>query len=82
MEVDAPRTGKRTTKFIVGYIPQSRVLVEQKGWVIVLTRGFTQSDVSLLSPYQQARRYGAYLPQSEQPGGSWCATSRPLRSTT
>ena len=67
VEVDDPRTGKRTTKFIDGYIPQTRVLVEQKGRDIVLTRGYKQSDGSLLSPYQQARRYGAYLPQSEQP---------------
>ena len=67
VEVDDPRTGKRTTKFIDGYIPQTRVLVEQKGKDIVLTRGYKQSDGSLLSPYQQARRYGAYLPQSEQP---------------
>lgn len=67
MEVDDTRTGKRTTKFIDGYIPQTRVLVEQKGRDIVLTRGYKQSDGSLLSPYQQARRYGAYLPQSEQP---------------
>ncbi len=67
VEVDDTRTGKRTTKFIDGYIPQTRVLVEQKGRDIVLTRGYKQSDGSLLSPYQQARRYGAYLPQSEQP---------------
>lgn len=67
VEVDDPRTGKRTTKFIDGYIPQTRVLVEQKSKDIVLTRGYKQSDGSLLSPYQQARRYGAYLPQSEQP---------------
>lgn len=67
VEVDDPRTGKRTTKFIDVYIPQTRVLVEQKGKDIVLTRGYKQSDGSLLSPYQQARRYGAYLPQSEQP---------------
>ena len=67
VEVDDPRTGKSTTQFIDGYIPQTRVLVEQKGKDIVLTRGYKQSDGSLLSPYQQARRYGAYLPQSEQP---------------
>lgn len=67
VEVDDTRTGKSTTKFIDGYIPQTRVLVEQKGKDIVLTRGYKQSDGSLLSPYQQARRYGAYLPQSEQP---------------
>ena len=32
-----------------------------------LRKGYRQSDGSLLSPYQQARRYGGYLPQSEQP---------------
>ena len=67
VEVDDPKTGKSTTKFIDGYIPQTRVLIEQKGMGIDLRKGYRQSDGSLLSPYQQARRYGGYLPQSEQP---------------
>ena len=67
VEVDDPKTGKSTTKFIDGYIPQTRVLIEQKGMDIDLRKGYRQSDGSLLSPYQQARRYGGYLPQSEQP---------------
>lgn len=67
VEVDDPKTGKSTTKFIDGYIPQTRVLIEQKGQDVDLHKGYRQSDGSLLSPYQQARRYGGYLPQSEQP---------------
>ena len=67
VEVDDPKTGKSTIKFIDGYIPQTRVLIEQKGQDVDLHKGYRQSDGSLLSPYQQARRYGGYLPQSEQP---------------
>lgn len=67
VEVDDTKTGKSTTKFIDGYIAQTRVLIEQKGQDIDLRKGYKQSDGSLLSPYQQARRYGGYLPQSEQP---------------
>ena len=67
VEVDDTRTGKSTTKFIDGYIAQTRVLIEQKGQDIDLSKGYKQSDGSLLSPYQQARRYGGYLPQPEQP---------------
>lgn len=67
VEVDDVKTGKSTTKFIDGYIVQTRVLIEQKGQDIDLHKGYKQSDGSILSPYQQARRYGGYLPQSEQP---------------
>lgn len=65
--VDDVKTGKSTTKFIDGYIAATRVLIEQKGAKIDLNRGETQSDGSLLSPYQQARRYGGYLPADQQP---------------
>ena len=67
VEVDDVKTGKRTTKFIDGYLPATRVLIEQKGQDIDLTRGYKQSDGSLLSPYQQARRYGGYMPTNEHP---------------
>lgn len=65
--VDDGRKEKGTTKFIDGYIAKTRVLIEQKGRGIDLTIGYKQSDESFLTPYQQARRYGGYLPQSEQP---------------
>ena len=65
--VDDTKTGKSTTKFIDGYIGATRVLIEQKGVKIDLNKGETQSDGSVLSPYQQARRYGGYLPANQQP---------------
>ncbi len=67
VNVDDVKTGKSTTKFIDGYIGETRVLIEQKGAKIDLSKGETQSDGSLLSPYQQARRYGGYLPADQQP---------------
>ena len=67
VEVDDARTGKRTTKFIDGYLPATRVLIEQKGAEIDLRKSYKQSDGSLLTPYQQARRYGGYMPTNEHP---------------
>lgn len=60
-------TGKSSKKFIDGYIPSTRTLIEQKGMKIDLRKGEYQSDGSLLTPYQQARRYGGYLPANEHP---------------
>ena len=65
--VDNMQNGKKTTKFIDGYIPETRVVIEQKGINIDLCKGEKQSDDSLLTPYQQARRYGAYLNDNERP---------------
>lgn len=67
VNVDNTKTGKSNTKFIDGYIGATRVLIEQKGTKIDLNKGETQSDGSMLSPYQQARRYGGYLPANQQP---------------
>lgn len=67
VSVDDTKTGKSTTKFIDGYIGSTRVLIEQKGAKIDLNKGEKQSDGSMLTPYQQARRYGGYLPVSQQP---------------
>ena len=53
--------------YIDGYIRQTRVLIEQKGADIDLRRGYRQSDGSLLTPYQQARRYAGYLPHDMNP---------------
>ncbi len=53
--------------FIDGYIPTTRVLIEQKGSKVDLTAKYRQSDGSELTPYQQARRYAAGLPVSMAP---------------
>ena len=55
------------TSFIDGYIPATRVLIEQKGRDIDLHKGYKQSDGSMLTPYQQARRYAGYLPHDQNP---------------
>jgi hypothetical protein len=55
------------TSFIDGYIESTRVLIEQKGQDIDLRKGYKQSDGSMLTPYQQARRYAGYLPHDMNP---------------
>lgn len=55
------------TSFIDAYLPGTRVLVEQKGCEVDLRKGYRQSDGSLLTPFQQARRYAGYLPHNQNP---------------
>ncbi|MBE7082529.1 MAG: class I SAM-dependent DNA methyltransferase [Clostridiales bacterium] len=45
------------TSFIDGYIPSTKVLIEQKSSKVDLNSGIKQSDGSMLTPYQQALRY-------------------------
>ena len=42
-------------------------MIEQKSVKIDLKKGERQSDGAMLTPFQQGRRYGGYLPQPEQP---------------
>ncbi|MBR0519205.1 hypothetical protein IJJ97_05385, partial [bacterium] len=42
------------TSFIDGYIPETKVLIEQKALGKDLTKPIKQSDGTLLSPFQQA----------------------------
>ncbi len=55
------------TSFIDAYIEQTGVLIEQKGKDVDLKKGYKQSDGSLMTPYQQARRYAGYLPHNKNP---------------
>ena len=55
------------TSFIDGYIKDTHVLIEQKSLGVDLRKGYKQSDGSLLTPYQQARRYAGYLPHNMNP---------------
>ena len=55
------------TSFIDGYIPATRVLIEQKALGKDLNKGIRQSDGSYLSPFQQAKRYITELPVSKHP---------------
>ena len=55
------------TSFIDGYIPETHVLIEQKGIGKDLKKPIRQSDGTLLKPIQQAQRYAAVLPYSQRP---------------
>ena len=55
------------TSFIDGYIPETKVLIEQKSMDIDLEKSYTQSDGTMLTPYQQAKRYASELPYDLRP---------------
>ena len=60
------------TSFIDGVIPSTKVMIEQKGLGKDLNKPIRQSDGSLLSPFQQAKRYITELPVSQHP--RWVVT--------
>lgn len=60
------------TSFIDGYIPSTRVMIEQKSLGKDLRKPIKQSDGSLLNPFQQAKRYVTELPLSQHP--RWIVT--------
>lgn len=60
------------TSFIDGSIPATHVLIEQKGLGKDLNKPIKQSDGTLLTPFQQAKRYAAELPYSMRP--RWIVT--------
>jgi len=55
------------TSFIDAYIPTTKVLIEQKSLDKDLRRAIPQSDGTLLTPFQQAKRYAAEMPYSKRP---------------
>ncbi len=55
------------TSFIDGFIPSTHVLIEQKSLGKDLRAPIKQSDGTLLTPFQQAKRYAAELSYSERP---------------
>ena len=55
-----------STRFIDGYIPETKVLIEQKGKHIDLSKPELQSGGASLTPYNQARRYDNNLPHEEK----------------
>lgn len=60
------------TSFIDASIPATHVLIEQKSIDKELNAAVKQSDGSLLTPFQQAKRYAAELPYSIRP--RWIVT--------
>lgn len=60
------------TSFIDGYIEATHVMIEQKSIDKDLRKGIKQSDGTVLSPFQQAKRYASELPYSKRP--RWIVT--------
>ena len=60
------------TSFIDGFIPTTKVMIEQKSLGKNLGEGIKQSDGSVLNPFQQAKRYASELPYSQRP--RWIVT--------
>lgn len=60
------------TKFIDGYIAETRVLIEQKSLGKDLNKKIPQSGGIMLTPYEQAKRYANNLPVDEMP--RWIVT--------
>ena len=60
------------TSFIDATISATHVLIEQKSTDKDLRKPIKQADSSLLTPFQQAKRYSAELPYSERP--RWIVT--------
>ena len=60
------------TSFIDAMIPKTHVMIEQKALGKNLKAAIKQSDGSLLTPFQQAKRYSAELPYSQRP--RWIVT--------
>lgn len=61
-----------STGFIDAYIPATRVMIEQKSLGKDLEKPIKQSDGSLLTPFQQAKKYIVGLKLSEHP--RWVVT--------
>lgn len=60
------------TSFIDVLIPETHVMIEQKGSNKDLRKPIKQSDGTLLTPFQQAKRYSSELPYSQRP--RWIVT--------
>ena len=57
----------KRTCFIDAYIPETKVLIEQKSVDTDLRKEAKQSDSAMLTPYRQAKRYADEMPNSLRP---------------
>ena len=55
------------TGFIDAFLPDTKVIIEQKSLSENLSQEKFQSDGTTLTPYEQAQRYGSSLPYSMRP---------------
>ena len=52
--------------YIDAYIPSTRTLIEQKSCGVNLDKAVKQSDGQAITPYEQAKRYSDWLPDSQR----------------
>ncbi len=62
----------KNVKFIDGYIPSTKVIIEQKSSTEDLQKAIPQSDKESLTPFEQAQRYSMGLKYSDRP--RWIVT--------
>ena len=61
-----------STAFMDAYIASTKVLIEQKSIKVDLSDSIRQSDGSLLTPFEQAKKYVVEMPVSKHP--RWVVT--------
>jgi len=61
-----------STSFMDAYIAKTKVLIEQKSIKVDLGDGIRQSDGSVLTPFEQAKKYVVDMPVSKHP--RWVVT--------
>lgn len=66
IQFEKPVVIEKNTKYIDGFIPSTKVLIEQKSIEKKLGKTAVQSDGEKLTPYGQAFRYNNYLPYEER----------------
>lgn len=67
IEFQKPVKMENSTRFIDAFMPGTRVLIEQKGVDIDLSKRYHQSGGDELTPYEQARRYDQWMLPDEHP---------------
>ena len=60
------RVSLKNTSYIDAYIPETQVIIEQKSLGIDLEKAKRQSDGTILTPFEQAKRYNDDLPHFEK----------------
>ena len=66
------RVELKHVSFIDAYIPSTCVIIEQKSKDIDLSKAALQSDGTMQTPFEQAKRYSDWLPASER--ANWIIT--------
>ena len=67
IEFQKPVKMEASTRRIDAFIAETRVLIEQKGVDVDLSRKYVQSGGDMLTPYEQARRYDQWMLPDEHP---------------